>query len=98
MQRKTGGLKIGIMCHAGCGGSSRLAIQLSSELVSRRHLVHLFTLSFPFWRNAVESGVKLHFIQKNKQRGARIFLRGLDSSRDQGFSVMRFKGRSFGKT
>lgn len=42
-------MKLGFICHSGCGGSSRIATELSMEMARRGHEVHLFVRSTPFW-------------------------------------------------
>jgi L-malate glycosyltransferase len=53
-------MNIGILCHASCGGSARIATELAAELARRGHTMHLFTRTTPFggWSDA--SGVRLH--------------------------------------
>ena len=36
-------MRIGIMCHGSCGGSSRVAVDLASELAMQGHYVHLIS-------------------------------------------------------
>jgi N-acetyl-alpha-D-glucosaminyl L-malate synthase BshA len=42
-------MKIGVMCHSSCGGSARIALDMAAELALRRHRVHLFTRTTPFF-------------------------------------------------
>jgi L-malate glycosyltransferase len=53
-------MKIGIMCHSGCGGSTRVATELAKELSRRGHSVHLFTQRVPFGYCNSANGVVLH--------------------------------------
>ena len=53
-------MKIGIMCHSSCGGSSRIATELAKELSRRGHRVHLFTQRIPFSYFDSPNGVMLH--------------------------------------
>lgn len=53
-------MKIGIMCHSSCGGSTRIATELSKELSRRGHRVHLFTQTVPFGYCESSNGVILH--------------------------------------
>jgi N-acetyl-alpha-D-glucosaminyl L-malate synthase BshA len=52
-------MRIGILCHASCGGSGRVATELSKELARRGHQVHLFAHTPPFGLGAVP-GLTLH--------------------------------------
>ena len=53
-------MKIGIMCHSSCGGSTRVATELAMELSRRGHRVHLFTQTVPFGYRNSTNGVILH--------------------------------------
>ena len=53
-------MKIGIMCHSSCGGSSRIATELAMELSHRGHIVHLFSQTLPFSFCESTNGVFLH--------------------------------------
>jgi len=53
-------MKIGIMCHSSCGGSTRIATELAKELSRRGHRVHLFTQQVPFGYCNSTNGVILH--------------------------------------
>jgi L-malate glycosyltransferase len=53
-------MKIGIMCHSSCGGSTRVATELAKELSRRGHRVHLFTQKVPFGYCNSSNGVVLH--------------------------------------
>jgi len=53
-------MKIGIMCHSSCGGSTRVATELAVELSRRGHRVHLFTQTVPFGYCNSTNGVVLH--------------------------------------
>jgi len=55
-------MKIGIMCHSSCGGSTRVATELAKELSRRGHRVHLFTQQVPFGYCNSTNGVVLHTI------------------------------------
>lgn len=41
-------MNIGIMCHSGCGGSVRIALELAGELARRGHRIHVFSRTTPF--------------------------------------------------
>ena len=43
-------MRIGIICHASCGGSSKIAIELAKQL-SYRHEIYLFSLHKPFFKD-----------------------------------------------
>jgi len=53
-------MKIGVMCHSSCGGSTRIATELAAELSRRGHRVHLFTQRVPFGYCNSTNGVVLH--------------------------------------
>jgi len=53
-------MKIGIMCHSGCGGSTRVATELAAELTRRGHKVHLFAQTVPFGYCESSNGVIMH--------------------------------------
>jgi N-acetyl-alpha-D-glucosaminyl L-malate synthase BshA len=55
-------MRIGILCHASCGGSGRVATELGKELARRGHQVHLFTHTPPFGHEPVP-GLVLHALQ-----------------------------------
>lgn len=52
-------MKIGILCHPGCGGSTRVAVDLASGLAHGGHEVHLLSQARPFAQRA-DSPVQLH--------------------------------------
>jgi L-malate glycosyltransferase len=54
-------LRIGLICHRGVGGSTRVAVGLAVELARRAHEVHLFTRSAPLGMSAIP-GASLHTI------------------------------------
>ncbi len=41
-------MRIGIICHSSCGGSTRVALELSFQMTNRGHTVHLFSPYPPF--------------------------------------------------
>ena len=53
-------MKIGIMCHSSCGGSTRIGTELAVELSRRGHRVHLFSQTVPFGYCESTNGVILH--------------------------------------
>ena len=55
-------MRIGILCHASCGGSGRVATELGKELARRGHQVHLFTHTPPFGHEPT-TGLVLHSLQ-----------------------------------
>ncbi len=55
-------MKIGVMCHSGCGGSARIALEKSNELARRGHIVHVFTDMAPFFQVSCLPNLKLHCI------------------------------------
>lgn len=69
-------MKIGIMCHSSCGGSTRIATELAKELSRRGHRVHLFTQKVPFGYCNSSNGVVLHTTatgHKNKLHPAYLY-------------------------
>lgn len=59
-------MKIGIMCHSSCGGSTRIATEMAKELSRRGHRVHLFSQRVPFGYCNSNNGVVLHTTTENK--------------------------------
>jgi N-acetyl-alpha-D-glucosaminyl L-malate synthase BshA len=53
-------MKIGIMCHSSCGGSTRIGTELAVELSRRGHRTHLFSQTVPFGYCESTNGVILH--------------------------------------
>ncbi len=53
-------MRIGVMCHSSCGGSARIALDLAEELALRRHRVHLFTRTTPFFPLKCDTGIIQH--------------------------------------
>src|SRR5690349_12468519 len=62
-------MRIGIICHAGCGGSGRVATELSKELARRGHQVHLFTHTPPFGQGFARPGLTLHVLLPQARPG-----------------------------
>ena len=56
------GLAVGIICHAGFGGSARVALDLAEELALRGHRVHLFARAPPLGAAGFAPGVVFHRI------------------------------------
>jgi L-malate glycosyltransferase len=54
--------RIGLICHRGVGGSTRVAVGLATELARRDHEVHLFTRSAPLGMSAFPGATSLHTI------------------------------------
>ncbi|HSQ85684.1 MAG TPA: N-acetyl-alpha-D-glucosaminyl L-malate synthase BshA, partial [Desulfobacterales bacterium] len=59
-------MKIGIMCHSSCGGSTRIATEMAKELSRRGHRVNLFTQRVPFGYGNSSNGVVLHTTTEHK--------------------------------
>ncbi|HEX9235207.1 MAG TPA: glycosyltransferase, partial [Actinomycetota bacterium] len=53
-------MRIGLICHAGFGGSVRIAVELAESLGRRGHEVHLFSRRSPLGRSTFEEGVVVH--------------------------------------
>jgi N-acetyl-alpha-D-glucosaminyl L-malate synthase BshA len=58
-------MRIGMMCHASMGGSSRIAVELASTLALRGHEVHLFARTAPFFPCRVSSTLTLHTVRED---------------------------------
>lgn len=52
-------MRIGILCHASCGGSTQVAVGMANELYRRGHNVHLFAQTLPIGRRCA-NGVEVH--------------------------------------
>jgi L-malate glycosyltransferase len=55
-------LRVGLICHRGVGGSTRVAVGLATELARRDHEVHLFARSAPLGITTFPCGASLHTI------------------------------------
>ncbi|HVE76248.1 MAG TPA: N-acetyl-alpha-D-glucosaminyl L-malate synthase BshA [Actinomycetota bacterium] len=60
-------MKIGIACHSSCGGSTRVALDLATEMSRRGHVVHVFSRGRPFGRWEGPGGPRYHDIQGNDE-------------------------------
>jgi N-acetyl-alpha-D-glucosaminyl L-malate synthase BshA len=54
-------MRIGIICHSSCGGSTRIALELAKHLARRRHRVHLFSQRLPFGFSSGNQYLATHF-------------------------------------
>ncbi|HEX2912077.1 MAG TPA: N-acetyl-alpha-D-glucosaminyl L-malate synthase BshA [Chloroflexia bacterium] len=54
-------MRIGILCHSSCGGSSRVALELALHLARRDHQVHLFSLYPLFGLTESHERLTTHF-------------------------------------
>jgi N-acetyl-alpha-D-glucosaminyl L-malate synthase BshA len=61
-------MRVGIVCHSSCGGSSRIAIELALHLARRQHIVHLFSSKPPFGLVEDQSGLVSHYFPPEYQR------------------------------
>ena len=59
-------MRIGMLCHASMGGSSRIAVALASELALRGHEVHLFARTVPFFPCPVSRTFTLHTLHEDE--------------------------------
>ena len=57
-------LRIGILCHDSVGGSTRVAVELSSALIRGGHEVHLFARRRPLGLGAHADGISLHTLRE----------------------------------
>jgi N-acetyl-alpha-D-glucosaminyl L-malate synthase BshA len=53
-------LRVGLVCHRGVGGSTRIAVDLGNELAGRGHTVHLFARTLPLGIATFARGVTFH--------------------------------------
>jgi len=53
-------VRLGLVCHAGIGGSARVAVELGSALADRGHAVHLFSRKPPLGAGSFHRGVSFH--------------------------------------
>jgi L-malate glycosyltransferase len=53
-------VRLGLVCHAGIGGSARVAVELASGLADRGHRVHLFSRTPPLGAGSFHRGVSFH--------------------------------------
>jgi L-malate glycosyltransferase len=54
------GLRVGLLCHRGVGGSTRIAVDLGNALAGRGHTVHLFARTLPLGIPTFARGVTFH--------------------------------------
>lgn len=62
-------LRIGLICHHGVGGSSRITVALAIELARRGHGVHVFTQTAPLAITTFPPGIELHTLCANGSSG-----------------------------
>ena len=60
-------MKIGILCHASFGGSTRVATELALALRRREHEIHLFSLTPPLDWEAHTVDLLLHHVFATRQ-------------------------------
>jgi N-acetyl-alpha-D-glucosaminyl L-malate synthase BshA len=53
-------LRVGLLCHRGVGGSTRIAVDLGNTLAARGHTVHLFARTLPLGKSTFARGVTFH--------------------------------------
>jgi N-acetyl-alpha-D-glucosaminyl L-malate synthase BshA len=53
-------LRVGLLCHRGVGGSTRIAVDLGNALAGRGHTVHLFARTLPLGLATFARGVRFH--------------------------------------
>lgn len=53
-------LRVGLICHRGVGGSTRIAVDLGTALARRGHAVHLFARTRPLGLAGFAEGVTFH--------------------------------------
>lgn len=63
----TAKLRIGLLCHRGVGGSTRIAVALATELARRGHHSHLFARSAPLGIRAFSPGLSLHTLDDESE-------------------------------
>src|SRR3989339_629347 len=57
-------MKIGILCHDSCGGSTRIAVCEACELARKGHEVHLFSKTTPFIHVTATAGLFQHTLSR----------------------------------
>ncbi len=57
-------MRIGAVCHYGCGGSAQVALSLATGLAERGHSAHLFARSTPFGMPTIDPKVAPHVMRK----------------------------------
>lgn len=65
-QRGSGGgrrLRVGLLCHSSCGGSTRVTVSLAHALAARDHAVHLFSLAPTILLGQVPDGLVVHHLR-----------------------------------
>lgn len=53
-------MKVGIVCHSGCDGAARMAIEMAMALSEHGHQVHVFTETTPFFTLPTSGNLQLH--------------------------------------
>lgn len=53
-------MRIGTVCHYGCGGSVQVALNVAAGIAERGHSAHVFARSTPFGMPAIQSSVTSH--------------------------------------
>lgn len=56
-------LRVGLLCHASCGGSTRVTVSLAHALAARDHAVHLFSLAPTILLGQVPDGLVVHHLR-----------------------------------
>ncbi|MDM8555514.1 N-acetyl-alpha-D-glucosaminyl L-malate synthase BshA [Desulfococcaceae bacterium HSG7] len=62
-------MNIGLLCHPSCGGSMRIAVELSKALAGYGHNVHVFSNGRPFGGDFKNNDVVFHSIGRKRQKG-----------------------------
>jgi N-acetyl-alpha-D-glucosaminyl L-malate synthase BshA len=60
-------LRVGIICHSSCGGSSKVAFELARQLARRDHQIHFFSQYQPFGFTSDDPNLVTHFFQAKWQ-------------------------------
>jgi len=55
-------MRIGMVCHYGCGGSAQVAVNLAGGLTDRGHAAHLFARAMPFGLSSTAPRVAPHVL------------------------------------
>jgi N-acetyl-alpha-D-glucosaminyl L-malate synthase BshA len=81
-------MKIGIVCHSGCGGSARIATGIAEQLAENGHVVHLFSRFRPYFRiNGEHPQLFLHTLQGSQRDESRVYRVPIDWSKDDIFAL-----------
>jgi N-acetyl-alpha-D-glucosaminyl L-malate synthase BshA len=76
------GLRVGIVCHSGLGGSVRVAVGLASALARKGHAVHVFAKVLPLGATRPPPGVSFHGLRAPEPLHPHLHARWAPSDRE----------------